>query len=92
MDIKFVEYSGKWPNLCRGKLTLEINGERRIFPKGILCSCGTAYFDDDWESHITEGKWIVEEKYLPEDLKDFSAKIEECVSNNVPYGCCGGCL
>ena len=29
--VKFISYTGKYPNLCRGDLTLEIDGEKVIF-------------------------------------------------------------
>ena len=29
--VKFISYDGKYPNLCRGKLTLEIDGEKVTF-------------------------------------------------------------
>lgn len=31
MDIKFISYTGKYPNLCDGILTLEIDGEQVSF-------------------------------------------------------------
>lgn len=30
-NIKFISYDGKYPNLCSGVLTIEINSERVIF-------------------------------------------------------------
>lgn len=32
--VEFVSYSGKWPNLCSGELTLEIDGEEVAFGYG----------------------------------------------------------
>ena len=31
MQIEFVSYSGKFPNLCSGELVLKINGRKRTF-------------------------------------------------------------
>ena len=31
MNVKFISYSGKYPNLCSGVLTLEIEGKRVTF-------------------------------------------------------------
>lgn len=31
MDVKFVEYTGSFPNLCSGLLTLEIDGKKYTF-------------------------------------------------------------
>ena len=27
MDVKFINYTGGYPNLCSGQLTLEVDGE-----------------------------------------------------------------
>ena len=32
--VKFVSYTGRWPNLCTGVLTLEIDGEKITFGYG----------------------------------------------------------
>ena len=29
-NVKFISYTGKYPNLCCGDLTLEIDGEKEI--------------------------------------------------------------
>lgn len=54
-----------------------------------LTSGGSVWFDDDWNEYVEEGLWSVNvpDKYL--DLKD---EIENCVNENVPCGCCEGCV
>lgn len=87
--VEFVSYDGEWPNLCRGTLVLKINGKKRVFPPGSLCSGGSVWFSDNWEPHIEKGLWSVS---VPDDLKDYTAAIEKCVNENVEHGCCGGCV
>lgn len=85
--IEFVSYDGKYPNLCSGKLVLKIDGvERSDFE---LISGGLCMFDSEWNDIVVQGKWKVD---VPDDLMDFVTEIEEVVNDNVPYGCCGGCL
>lgn len=94
-EVKFVEYTGKWPNLCRGELTLEIDGQRVTFnpfkTKGYgLCSGGSCGFNDDYtESYINYGPWTIS---LPEEYKDIEKQVEKLINENIEEGCCGGCL
>lgn len=86
--VKFVSYTGKWPNLCSGTLTLKVNGQLRTDFE--LISGGGCGFDNHWEdSWISNGSWTV---IVPDDLKDLKDEITEVVNENVPEGCCGGCL
>ena len=87
--VEFVSYDGAYPNLYSGLLVLKINGQVREFPRYCLHSGGSAWFDDDWNGHVEYGKWSIS---LPEDLEPLREEIEECVNENIPYGCCGGCL
>lgn len=87
-DVEFISYTGKWPNLCSGELTLKINGQIR---KDIeISSGGCCGFNSDYsESYIEHGPWHV---FVPEDLKNYEHEIEKIVNENIPEGCCGGCL
>lgn len=87
--VEFVSYDGKWPNLCSGTLILKINGKEIVFPKYCMCSGGSAGFTGDWEAVVTKGPWTVD---VPDELLDYKEKIEEAVNDNVPWGCCGGCI
>ena len=87
--VEFVSYDGSFPNLCSGKLVLAIDGERVEFPDYCMCSGGSVWFDSDWGEHVETGAWTVDVPKQYEHLKD---EIEECVNNNVPCGCCGGCV
>lgn len=96
MPIKFVSYTGKYPNLCSGDLTLEIDGKRTTF--GLYkepifwCSGGRCYFSNNGDKIIEQGNWIVYKSQLPEKLQEYSEEIEELLNKNIPKGCCGGCI
>ena len=103
--VKFVSYTGRWPNLCRGVLTLVIDGE--------ICKFGhesgdfdfekwkykDGNFDAFWESGgearysgTTQYPWKVYQKKLPEHLEKYALEIDRVFNDNVHFGCCGGCL
>lgn len=87
--VKFVSYDGSYPNLCRGKLVLEIDGKIVEFPDYCMSSGGSVWFDDDWDEHVEYGEWSVK---VPEKYAHLRSEIEDCVNENVPCGCCGGCI
>lgn len=87
--VEFVSYDGAYPNLCSGQLVLKINGQVREFSRHCLQSGGTVWFDNDWDAHIENGHWSID---LPEDLEPLRKEIEECINENIPHGCCGGCV
>ena len=87
--IKFVSYDGKYPNLCSGTLVLEKDGKQYQL-RHCLRSGGSVFFDSDWNETVTHGSWDVVD--LPEELEPFHDEIEKLVNENVPYGCCGGCV
>lgn len=87
--IEFVSYSGKYPNLCSGDLIVKINGEEVNL--GIcLRSGGVCGFTAEWEDYVTHGDWKIDE--LPEAYEKYRKEIEKVANDNVPHGCCGGCL
>lgn len=98
--VEFVSYTGKWPNLCSGVLTLKING--------ILYKFGHNYSTSNWETdgnfekfwrsggecslkYISEGEWIIDAGDIPEVFREYAAEIDSVFNGNVPFGCCGGC-
>jgi len=89
--LKFVSYDGKYPNLCSGKLVMELDGEIITFPDYCLSSGGRVWFDDEWEDHIEHDRWSISEfpEGFPDELKEEATDI---VNENIPYGCCGGCI
>lgn len=90
-QVKFISYDGAFPNLCSGKLILEVNGKKVEFPNYCLCSGGSVSFSDDWEETVTQGEWRITDfpKDFPENLK---TEAEDIVNENVRWGCCGGCV
>lgn len=97
--VEFVSYSGAYPNLCSGTLTLKINGVIATF--GIHTdaqypefwrSGGAVWFDEHWIDHVESGPWQFYEKDLPEIYRPFANEIFAAFNENVPRGCCGGCI
>ena len=87
--VKFISYDGSYPNLCSGTLVVEVDGIIKEF-KHCLSSGGSVWFDDDWSEHVEQGAW----RFIPEEDMDGETwkGIEEVVNENVPWGCCGGCV
>ena len=86
--IKFISYDGRYPNLCSGRLTIEING--KMYSDGFeLRSGGGVTFDEDWSEIVTDGEWSVS---VPPELEKYKEQITDIVNENVPQGCCGGCV
>lgn len=89
--VEFVEYTGKWPNLCHGVLTLKIDDKIQKFgngqehPKfwitGGHCTMQT----------LTTDEWTIDVLKLPEEFRKYAAEIDNVFNTNVEYGCCGGC-
>lgn len=87
--VEFVSYSGEWPNLCSGDLIVKIDGEEVNIGR-CLSSGGGCYFSSDWEEHVTKGAWEIDK--LPEAYEKYRKEIEKIANENVPWGCCGGCV
>lgn len=89
-EIEFHGYTGHWPNLCRGRLVLVVDG------KGVVANCrlisgGSGYINKKHEAKITYGPWDVEFGdgfFTPQE----QAYIKYLVNANVRQGCCGGCI
>lgn len=97
MNIKFVSYTGSYPNLCSGTLVLNINGEDMTFGY-------TGQYSKFWQSggHVDVDSETVEcglwelvsepELYLPKFLAPHADELIRVFNENVECGCCGGCL
>lgn len=86
--IEFVSYTGKYPNLCCGVLTLKIDGETVTFGyhgkyQGFWISGGC----DD-----VTAPWIIDKNNLPPKYQKYADEIATVFNANVKHGCCGGCL
>ena len=100
--VKFISYTGKYPNLCHGDLTLEIDGEKVIFGSVYdsrmnkrkcvypLFWCSGGYISEDYEAYT--GEWKIYVSKIPEEYRKYASEIDEVFNANVPYGCCGGCI
>ena len=102
--VKFVSYTGQYPTLCHGVLTLNIDGVEERFgydPFNMGISVGN--YDCFWESggdnyfvdgigYSEKGDWKIFPNSLPDKYKKYAFEIEEVFNANVPKGCCGGCL
>lgn len=55
---------------------------------------GSVWFDEDYDSHIETGPWYYDDSLnnFPEFDKEDVEKLIELFNNNVPHGCCGGCI
>lgn len=97
--VKFISYTGRFPNLCSGILTLEIDGKivtfgdsfdkskpnyRKFWHSGGWLNCS--------EDEAYCGEWKIDYSLLPECFRKYAAEIDKVFYVNVPCGCCGGCL
>lgn len=101
--VEFVDYTGEFPCLCSGEVTLKIDGQVVEFcryksdsektgkPYLSLTSGGRCYFDDDveWHDHVEYGPWSID---LDPRYAEIEDEILEVINSNIPWGCCGGCL
>lgn len=83
--VQFISYTGRYPNLCSGNLTLEIDGKTVVFE-----NC-----DKFWSTagQITEkyGDWIIDVEDIPCQFRKYAAEIDQVFNDNVERPHCGGC-
>ena len=98
-NVKFISYTGKYPCLCMGILTLEIEGEKYKFGDiggefdSFWSSGGSCGFTNNYaDSYVNENEWIIDEEELPEKFRKYAKEIDEVFNENVTWGCCGGFL
>lgn len=94
--VEFVKYTGAFPILCSGELWLKIDGELYTFGEGgefptFWRSGGSVSWGEDGDI-INQGKWFCDIKMLPDQFKKYIDEITSVFNDNVPYGCCGGCI
>lgn len=94
--VEFVEYTGKWPNLCGGILTLKIDGKIEKF--GYEYKPKEPLHPKFWSSgghcslkSIEHGEWVIDVSMLPEPFREYAAEIDMLMNEHIDYGCCGGC-
>lgn len=92
MNIEFINYTGEYPNYCRGILILKIDGKLTRFGYGNCCD-----YEPFWEvggAWTNEGygdrtKWIAD-PYINELPFDVD-KLLDIMNQYVTPSCCGGC-
>ncbi len=98
--VKFVSYTGKYPNLCTGDLTLEIDGEIATFGYGFESKKKPKYhrfwssgggLNPNYEG-VWQGEWQIDVERIPEQFRKYAVEIDEVFNANVEHGCCGGCI
>ena len=101
--VEFVDYTGEFPCLCSGEVTLKIDGQVVRFVKDkceseesgkpylSLTSGGRCYFDDEWNDHVEYGPWSIDLDPRYAELEDEIFEVIN-INSNIPWGCCGGCL
>lgn len=92
-EIKFVDYTGKYPNLCSGILTIKVDAKQyQIGPYALNSGGNCGFYNNYKESYVNKGKWSIDKEDIPEEIVHLKDKIEDLVNDNVSYGCCGSCL
>lgn len=105
-NVEFVSYTGKYPCLCYGELTLRICGEECVFGSDAKKKKkGVGYFDSFWNSggrvgfsddysveYVYNEEWLIDVNALPEKFRQYAVEIDMVFNANVEHGCCGGCL
>jgi len=104
--VKFVSYDGAYPNLCRGRLCLNIDGEDVCFSDKMVLNKDTGEYtrvdpypkfwepggETNWRANTTtHGEWKIDVQLIPEQFRKYAAEIDQAFNDNVEYGCCGGC-
>lgn len=96
--VKFINYTGRYPNLCSGILTLEIDGVEYTF--GSSWKEPKSDFEKFWYSgggitkdyEAYDGEWQIDVDDLPEQFRKYATEIDDVFNSNVSWGCCGGCI
>lgn len=98
--VNFVSYTGSYPNLCSGVLTLEIDGKEITFGYGFNSKDESTY-NPFWSSGgglmpnyegVWQGEWQIDVERIPEQFRKYAAEIDQVFNDNVECGCCGGCI
>jgi hypothetical protein len=86
-----IDYNGRYPNLCSGTLVVTIGEKVWNFGENVLSSSGSVSFDEQWNEEVTSGPWGISDwpKGFP---KKYRAVVEDAINDQIPWGCCGGCV
>lgn len=92
--VKFISYTGRYPCLCSGILTLEIDGEEVQFGYDTLNNpfwVSGGGLNPDYEGTY-QGEWKIDVDRIPEGYRKYASEIDRVFNENVEWGCCGGCI
>ena len=92
--IEFVSYTGEFPNLCSGILTVRIDGEtwhfgypwnnpeRELLPRlpPFWKSGGCCDFDDDWNEIVKDGPWEMDNPHADLYPPEIFARLPEILA------------
>lgn len=88
--VEFISYDGKYPCLCMGTLCIKVDEKRYLFHHA-MHSGGCIRRDEDWNMWAEQGDWEIDLFEHPE-LEPYKEEITKVINENVPHGCCGGCI
>ena len=98
-EIKFVSYDGAFPCLCHGTLVLEIDGKTVKFGPNEDCDYpefwdtgGRIGRNGNWQMWAEHGPWKARFPQDTEFSENDRQRLLEVFQDNVPEGCCGGCI
>lgn len=55
-------------------------------------SGGSVCADKNWNFDVYQGEWEINADEIPEEFRKYAAEIDRVFNDNVPFGCCGGCI
>jgi hypothetical protein len=90
-----LEYTGKWPTLCSGHLTVTLDGEVYDFGSYVIASGGEClYLHETKSTEIIDGPWFWRHPLqVPDGFpEDRLPELLALINDEVEHGCCGGCL
>lgn len=88
-----IKYDGRYPILCFGHLEVWIDDTYYDFGEECLISGGCVLHDEDWNMWTEEGPWRIDKDSYPQDFpEEYKDKLLEVINDELPWGCCGGCI
>ena len=89
-----VSYDGEYPILCDGTLKVILDNGEELEISSPCASGGGICRSEDWDMWPEEGEWKIgyglkNNKILTKEDKQ---KVVDWFNENVPHGCCGGCI
>ncbi len=92
--VEFIDYTGQFPILCLGTLTLKIDGEIVEFTHKdkFWRTGGDVGFTCNHQPYVKKNEWKIIYEDLPKKYHKYASEIDEVFNRNVEHGCCGGCV